>query len=270
MEKTRRPPYPGCSSNTHRRVHIRIMVYYLRRLTLIAASASLRGTVFAIVVLAAAAAWAQMPVDSEQWPAGDAVGDVSPGCADGACDGCECAGCLCPTLSQHLWVRGEYLMWWTKGVHLPPLVTTSPPDTPDTEAGILGRQGTQILFGNGPSLDDAQSGGRATIGWWFDTCQSTGIEANYMRLGRELDTFRSTSAEYQILARPFFNTSIDGQDASLVAYPNLLSGEVSVENATELQSAEALFRRNLSRVDCNRPRLPCRVSLQPTGSRVSR
>src|SRR5690606_15408467 len=42
-------------------------------------------------------------------------------------------GCL-----SGLFVRAEYLAWSTKGMNLPPLVTTSPDDTPRVDAGVLG------------------------------------------------------------------------------------------------------------------------------------
>src|SRR5436190_10489023 len=53
-----------------------------------------------------------------------------------------------------LWrVRGEYLLWWTNGNPLPPLVTSSPPGTPQNQAGVLGTPGVQTLFG-GNSIDN--------------------------------------------------------------------------------------------------------------------
>src|SRR5579885_3479831 len=37
----------------------------------------------------------------------------------------------CPYPPGRVWVDAEYLLWWTKGSPLPPLLTTSPPGTPD-------------------------------------------------------------------------------------------------------------------------------------------
>ena len=44
-------------------------------------------------------------------------------------------------------VRGEYLLWWSNGNPLPPLVTTSPAGTPRPSAGVLGQPGTEIVYG---------------------------------------------------------------------------------------------------------------------------
>ena len=56
------------------------------------------------------------------------------------------------------WLRGEYLMWWTSGMDLPPLVTTSPQGTPQNQAGVLGQSGTTILFGGQTVNGDGRSG----------------------------------------------------------------------------------------------------------------
>src|SRR5262245_32394939 len=47
-----------------------------------------------------------------------------------------CNPCSACALSR-FWVSGEYLLWWTRGVHLPALVTTSPQGTPASDAGVL-------------------------------------------------------------------------------------------------------------------------------------
>src|ERR1022692_2583343 len=51
------------------------------------------------------------------------------------------------------WARADYLLWWTKGSRVPPLVTTSPA----ASGGIIG-PGTTVLFG-GSSLDSDPSSG---------------------------------------------------------------------------------------------------------------
>src|SRR6056297_3074011 len=49
----------------------------------------------------------------------------------------------------HYWVTAESLLWFGKGRTMPALVTTSPAGTPQVDAGVLGRPGTQVLFGDG-------------------------------------------------------------------------------------------------------------------------
>src|SRR5207249_3637555 len=47
-----------------------------------------------------------------------------------------------------VWFDAEYLLWWTKNDHVPPLITTGPATFP---VGFLGNPGTTVLFGG--SLD---------------------------------------------------------------------------------------------------------------------
>ena len=56
-----------------------------------------------------------------------------------------------------IWFQAEYLLWWIQGNPLPPLVTTSPEGTPQSNAGVLGAAGTGILFG------DERSRWRSTV-----------------------------------------------------------------------------------------------------------
>ena len=197
--------------------------------------------ILAVAVLSASVASAQM-VEGEPISVGD--GGCEPCLIDGNDECGVCPEACRPTISDRLWVRGEYLMWWTKGVPLPPLVTTSPSDTPDTEAGILGQPGTQILFGDSRVADDIRGGARVTLGWWLNPCRTVGVEASYMQLRNEIDYFRATDGDHAILARPFFNLSLNQQDASLVTYPGVRSGAVEVENSTGLETGEILLRLN--------------------------
>jgi hypothetical protein len=163
-------------------------------------------------------------------------------------------GCRWPW--GRLWVRTEYLLWWTDGFAVPELVTTSPYDTPQEEAGVLGLPETEILFGNTDMAEDVRSGGRVSFGYWFDPCRKVGIQASYLGLGHETTRYQLSSDGDPIVARPFFNldpTDFDGDglpddmgpDSGLIAYPGWVSGEVEVTGETVFQGAEVLYRRNL-------------------------
>ena len=165
----------------------------------------------------------------------------------GPCDsgyGWPCNPCW-PTLHNRLWVRGEYLLWWTKGMNVPPLVTTSTAGTAVDSAGILSGAETQLLFGDSRISVGPHSGGRIAFGWWLGPCGSKGIEANYLSLGRQTSTFQADSGTTPILARPFFDTQTGAEAAMLVAHPDLLTGSIAVEASTEMQSAEVLWRNQL-------------------------
>jgi hypothetical protein len=144
------------------------------------------------------------------------------------------------------WAEAEYLLWWMKGAALPPLVTTSPPGTPLSQAGVLGAPGTLILFGDNSVNDEARSGVRITLGGWLDDCQTLGVEADFFMLSSRGTGFAASSTGNPILARPFFDVTTGLQSSELVAFPGLLAGSVSASSAsTGLLGADALLRCNL-------------------------
>jgi hypothetical protein len=59
----------------------------------------------------------------------------------------------------------------------------------------------------------------------------------------ETANFSAESPGSPILARPFFNVENNAQDSELVAFPDLLSGRVTVDGSSEFESAEVLLRR---------------------------
>ncbi len=158
--------------------------------------------------------------------------------------GWPCNPCW-PTVCGPSWGKAEYLLWWTKGIDVPTLVTTSTAGTGVGTAGILGEANTQILQGAGNLGTGPHSGGRISFGWWLDACENKGIEASYLNTGRATATFQADSNATSILARPFFDTQTGTEAAMLVAHPDLLTGSITVEASTELQAADVLYRSRL-------------------------
>src|SRR5262249_28745573 len=79
-----------------------------------------------------------------------------PGCVAAGCQPAECCQEVLDAPAGRLWARGEYLLWWIRDSHLPPLVTISPVGS----AGILGRPGTAVLIGGSGVDNEERSGGR--------------------------------------------------------------------------------------------------------------
>jgi hypothetical protein len=187
--------------------------------------------------------------------------DVGPVFADDGLSACAATGpCSTPAPALQacygppwIWGRAEYLVWWTDGMDLPPLVTTSPNGTLKEQAGVLGQPDTSILFGDSRLNNEARSGGRFTLGLWLDPCRSRGVEASYMVLDEETEQFDVSSTGDPILARPFFNTATNAQDALLVAFngvdaqgnPYQREGSILATADTRFQGFEFLFRRSL-------------------------
>ena len=114
----------------------------------------------------------------------------------------------------------EYLMWWTRGTTLPPVVTTSAPQF----NGILGQGNTTALVGNGSFGDTFHSGGRITLGRWLGDGQCRGIEGRLFFIDQSNSNFTATSAQFPVLARPFFNVNDPfGQFSEVIADPGAVS-----------------------------------------------
>ena len=184
------------------------------------------------------------------------------GCQASCCEDCDCDGEGCgpcdhlgrpifgqwlPPCEDRLWVSGEYLLWWTQGSNLPPLVTTSPSGTPQNIAGRLDQSTTTILLSGNTLNSDVRSGGRVDLGYWLVPCEGLGIEGSYLALGSTTNQFQADSSNFPILARPFYNlqSGSQGQDAALVAFPGVAQGSIAVSAGNQFQVAEALVRRNL-------------------------
>jgi putative beta barrel porin BBP7 len=137
------------------------------------------------------------------------------------------------------WFRADYLLWWAKDPRFPVLVTGG--STADPVPGALGQPGTQALFG-GASVDEHErSGGRFTLGTWMGAGEVWGLEANYLFLGARDVNFSVVSTSTTgptVLGRPFFDVLGGTQDASLVGYPGLVAGSVSVSSHSFLEGGE--------------------------------
>jgi hypothetical protein len=162
-------------------------------------------------------------------------------CGPGGCNHCgrfgQRIGPCGPCCFGGLYVRAEYLLWGTKGADLPALVTTSPADTEQNDAGVLGEPGTRILFGDESVNSNTRSGGRITFGWWFDPCRRLGVEGEYFALKDETDDFRGGTDDFAILARPFYDV-VDGEEnASLTSFPGLVRGDLVAEAETRFQGS---------------------------------
>jgi hypothetical protein len=139
---------------------------------------------------------------------------------------------------ERIWGQVDALMWWTKELPMPPLVTTSPPGTPQAQAGVIGAQGTQVLFGNEDLFTDPRGGGRLRLGGWLGARRWVGLELDYTVLDDAQTDFLATSVGDQILARPFFNVGENtlSSDSALVAYPNLLVGTIYIDTYSQFET----------------------------------
>jgi hypothetical protein len=182
----------------------------------------------------------EAPKDSPILPALGSSSDSSsaPSCLFGDHSNCP----KCP----HIWIRGEYLLWWLSSSKLPPLITTSPPGTPQIDAGVLGAAGTTILFGDSHVNGDVRSGGRVTLGGWLGCDQCLGIEGSFFLLEGKGTHFSASSSGNPILARPFTDATTGLPSSELIAFPGLVAGSIDANNVSkQFLGAGLLFRRHV-------------------------
>ena len=158
------------------------------------------------------------------------------------------------------WVRTDYLLWWTKGGEVPPLVTTVSdpsiydPDTQPTEYATLGALGspyTSVLYGDKVINYANRSGIRASGGFLFECGRA--IEFDYLTLGRvnngvdfSSDGAAAADGAYSVgnpfLARPLINNDTDENVREEVA-GEYLRGRIRANQSEFFQSYGIWFRR---------------------------
>ncbi len=153
-----------------------------------------------------------------------------------------------PQATTAPWFYGgfEYLHWWTRGMTVPSVMTTSPDGTPIGEAGVLGFPTTNSLLGPGRLDVQDNAGGRFNFGFYLDPCHCSSIESDFFLLeGSRFSPLAQSPQEYAILARPYFNTISGMQDAELVGYPGITEGSVVAVGETDFLGGGVALRRNL-------------------------
>jgi hypothetical protein len=180
--------------------------------------------------------------------------------------------------SSRLWVGAEAVVGWFSGDNLPALVTTSPPGTARTLAGIPGPN-TTTLIGNNSVNEDGRLGLRLQGGYWFNEARTIGIEVGIMDLESQSSNAGAVSDGSTILARPFIDAVTGAPSANLIAFPGSSSGAVSVRaQADNFYETHADLIQNLCDKGCFRcdlltgfryyhfsESLRIRQSINPTG-----
>jgi Putative beta barrel porin-7 (BBP7) len=173
---------------------------------------------------------------------GDWEGGYASDGGYGTCGSCGDCGPGCNTL---VWAKFDVLLWWRQGRDFPPLVTTDPVSEASTTAGIL--PDAQVLFGGGRVGSNMQAGGRIDIGCWCDPQQCWGYGWRFFGVGKDATEFNVNSLDNPVLAIPFFNATTSQNDALLVAYPGLRSGEIHIVGNSGILGNDVYGRFLLSR-----------------------
>ncbi|MEA1950927.1 MAG: BBP7 family outer membrane beta-barrel protein, partial [Planctomycetota bacterium] len=160
------------------------------------------------------------------------------GCSDDCRDACGRGIC------RQFWARADYLLWWTRGSDIPPLVTTS---TNPSDNGILGQPTTEILYGGSRQTSDARSSARITMGYWFDCCQCFGIQFDYFNLGSGDNNYSKDCNDGDLMALPIhrYYPRPEGEAAQLICKENEQQGRVRVDSGDYFDSFGIMGRWNI-------------------------
>lgn len=166
----------------------------------------------------------------------------------GLFDGCH-TGCCEPR--DHMWVRGEYLLWMITRQRVPSLLIQTNNAVAPNQV-VIGDPNTNIIVGDGDIRNEIHSGGRFSFGFWFPRHSDFGLDTSFFFLGqRDNHLERSGTANNTFaLGRPFFEVRTDvpgvvGEASELVSFPGLLNGTLSVDYATRLYGGDINLRKKL-------------------------
>ncbi|MFL5329266.1 MAG: BBP7 family outer membrane beta-barrel protein [Gemmataceae bacterium] len=203
------------------------------------------------------------PQPNQGCPTGNCPNGACNGsCPNGACGSPACGACQAPTCntcpqcgpSDKVWASGEYLLWWTRSFQVPNLGISAPAGTP---VAAVCANGTPLC--DDGLNDGIRSGFRLRLGAWLDCCHSCGIEASYLFLADEGDSFSDGPSNSHIIARPFHNAATDRDDCQLINVPgtvpgstNIVSGNFNVDSNTSFTGFDVNVRKNLRHDCCNR------------------
>jgi hypothetical protein len=151
----------------------------------------------------------------------------------------------CSEPREFVWGSLDYLLWWSRGHYVPPLVTTGTV----ASLGVLGQPGTEILFGARSLNGSANSGGRLELGWWL--APEWAVEGNVLWLADMQANYNVSSTGDPLLARPFTNIVTGLADSHIVAFPGTVAGSLSISSTSRFRGGEILLRRTIhSQADC--------------------
>ena len=140
------------------------------------------------------------------------------------------------------WVDLEYILWRTKKMNLPPLVTTGPPSS----QGILGQPGTVILFGDGAPLDEEmRSGFRVSGGMYLDCEKCWNLDYSFFYIPQRNEEHVFNGNLCGLLARPFFSLNLCQEFSEITSLPGLALGTTTVQTPFRFGGAEADITRKV-------------------------
>ena len=139
-----------------------------------------------------------------------------------------------------IYARGEYLLWWFKGMHIPPLVVRGADD------GNGNFINAEVVYGNEGILDGSRNGARIGLGLWLDDYGRWAVEGDYLDFGELSSRFidGGDGVTPPFVGRPFIDATTGLDTVEDVSFPGI-QGTVTVDATSNFQSAGLRFRHNL-------------------------
>ncbi len=160
--------------------------------------------------------------------------------------------------SPQVWFNSETLLWFSKNVSSPALINTSGLAV----LPLTGAPGVTTAYGGGDGIDYGLSPGyRFSGGMYFGPEQKVGIGGRTYGLINESKSYSqasdgSGSAGNPSIGVPFYNSSLNQEDAYLVAYQNGidpdLTGSVTARSDLDMYGADGSLYLLLTRSDSMR------------------
>src|SRR5207237_9679513 len=144
---------------------------------------------------------------------------------------------------DRFWIDVEHLAWKVRSMPIPfPLAVASPP----ASSGLLGQEGTRVLFGD----ENVKYGAyfnvlRLTGGSW-DCDRIWGVElSGFIQEARsEVADFHEPITGREVLARPLIDALTGQVSAVLVGFPGQFAGDIFINSRLKLGGAEANIVRS--------------------------
>ena len=161
---------------------------------------------------------------------------TGPGCAPGvstSADPLLGAGATTPSgnAGSRFWLEAGYQAGFVSNLSTPAILATR-----GGTFGVQGAAGVSNALGGGSADFNTLHGGRFTAGLWLDSNHAYGIEASAFFLS-EGSTSSGTGGG-GVLARPFFDTSIQGQNVRILNLPGQVSGSITSSATSEFWGAD--------------------------------
>jgi hypothetical protein len=154
---------------------------------------------------------------------------------------------------DRIWFHTDYLHFWTKGAHVPALVSSATQWDNVTDL----KNSMTTLFGDRTMEDGDHEGFRIAVGGWLDRSRTWALEAEYFDLGRHHDDFNSgwSNGTPGLVGPLYQRNPASFLDPAYIAVPQLpagstlplfsgVAGQIVIRTEDYFQSAGMDLRRN--------------------------